>query len=52
MERGVTVLKAGKATIRIHGKADPDKVREATQRYMSRVCKEEMNREKEQSESA
>ena len=50
MDSGMTVYKTGKATIRIHGKADPDKVRAATERYVKRLIKEEMNHEEEQQE--
>lgn len=38
----------GKAIVRIHGKADPDKVRVATERYVKRLIKEETRNEKEQ----
>lgn len=52
MDSEVTVYKVGKATIRIHGKADPDKVRAATERYVKRLSKEEYKDEKEQQEGS
>ena len=52
MDGGVTIYKTGRATVRIHGKADPDKVRAATERYVKRLSKEEMKHEKEQQEGA
>ena len=39
------VYTVGKATVRIHGKADPDKVRAATERYVKRLMKEEQKSE-------
>ncbi len=41
------VYTIGKATVRIHGKADPDKVRAATERYVKRMSKEERENELE-----
>ena len=48
MDSGVTVYKTGKATIRIHGTVDQEKVRAATERYVKRVFEEVINHEKEQ----
>lgn len=38
--------KVGKATVRIHGEADREKVREATKRYVKKIAREENARDR------
>lgn len=41
------IYKIGNATVRIHGKVDPDKLKEATVDFLKSVEKQKKDREKE-----